>query len=265
MALSFGLSTSVAAQSELGAAVQNPISSLVSLPFKFTFDNGAPNGKANVLSINPVIPVSVGNWNLVNRFLIPLYDAPGGVAGLPGNPGIGDPTQPGRATGLGDINYSLFFSPAEPVNGWILGFGPSITVPTATDDRLGSGKWSGGLTGVALAQPSWGTYGGLVRHLWSFAGESDRADVNQTLFEPFINYNLDNGWYLISDMVITYNWEGASGDKLLLPVGGGIGRVTKLGNQPVNIRAEAYYNVERPASAPEWSVGFTFQLLFPKG
>lgn len=261
-------SVPVAAESDggdLGAAVQNPISSLVSVPFKFTFDNGAPNGKANVLSINPVIPVTVGNWNLVNRFLIPFYDAPGGIAGLPGNPGIGDPSTPGRTTGMGDINYTLFFSPTQPVNGWILGAGPSITAPTATDDRLGSGKWSGGLSAVALAQPGWGTYGGLIRHLWSFAGDDSRKDVNQTLIEPFVNYNLANGWYLISDMVITYDWKAPSGDGLLLPVGGGVGKITKWGNQPVNIRAEAYYNVERPETAPKWSVGFTVQLLFPKG
>ncbi len=201
----------------------------------------------------------------MSRFIIPLYDAPGGIAGLPGNSGIGSPSQQGRVTGLGDINYTLFASPVKPSNGWIWGLGPSITADSATDDRLGSGKWSAGVSAVALNQPGWGTYGGLIRHLWSFDGDSDRQDVNQTLLEPFINYNLDNGWYLISDMVITHNWEAPSGDRLLLPIGGGAGKITKWGNQPVNIRAEAYYNVERPDSAPEWQVGFTVQLLFPKG
>jgi hypothetical protein len=248
----------------LGAAVQNPISSLVSLPFKFTFDNGAPNGKANTLSINPVYPITVGEWNLVSRFIIPIYDAPGGVPGLPGNPGVGDGSISGRATGLGDINYTLFFSPAKAANGVTWGIGPSITAPTATDDRLGSGKWSGGASAVALVQPEWGTYGGLIRHLWSFDGDDSRPDVNQSLIEPFVNYNLDDGWYLISDIVATYNWEASSGNRLLLPLGGGVGRVTKFGNQPVNLRAEGYYNVERPDSAPKWTVGFTVQFLFPK-
>jgi hypothetical protein len=259
----------VAAQEEgggLGAAVQNPISSLVSVPFKFTFDNGAPNGKANVLSINPVVPLTFGEWNLVSRFIIPLYDAPGGVAGLPGNPGIGDGTTPGRTRGLGDINYTLFFSPVEPTAGGVVwGLGPSVTAPTAKDDRLGSGKWSVGASAVALAQPGWGTFGGLVRHLVSVGGDSDRAEVNQTLIEPFVNYNLDDGWYLISDIVATYNWEASSGNRLLLPVGGGVGRVTKFGSQPVNLRAEAYYNAVRPDSAPEYTLGFTVQFLFPKG
>lgn len=269
LAAAMGLfATTVAAEGDDGdlrAAVQNPIGALISLPFKFSFDNGAPNGKANTLSVQPVVPVSLGKWNLINRFIIPLADAPGGIPGLPGNPGIGDTTQPGRVTGLGDINYTAFFSPASPVNGWILGVGPSITAPTATDDRLGSGKWSAGLSFVGLKQQGWGTWGGLVRHLWSFAGDSSRRDVNQTLIEPFVNYNLDDGWYLITDMVITYDWEGTSGNKLTLPIGGGVGKLTKWGNQPVNLRAEAYYNVERPSSAPKWSVGFTVQFLFPKG
>ena len=58
------------------AATQNPISSMVSLPFKFTFDNGASNGDANFLNIQPVIPVTVGKWNLVNRLIVPVAEAP---------------------------------------------------------------------------------------------------------------------------------------------------------------------------------------------
>lgn len=264
LAASF-VAASVSAQSELGAAVQNPISSLISLPFKFTFDNGAPNGDANMLNVQPVIPVTVGNWNLVNRAIIPLADAPGGITNLPSNPGVGDPTQTGRAAGLGDINYTLFFSPVQPTKGGVIwGFGPSITAPTATDERLGSGKWSGGLSAVALVQPGWGTYGALVRQLWSFAGDSNRRAVNQTLFEPFVNYNLSNGWYLISDMVTTYDWEIQGDEGWTIPIGGGVGKVTKWGNQPVNIRAEGYYNAVRPSTAPEWTIGFTVQFLFPK-
>ena len=248
----------------LRAATQNPISSMYSLPFKFSFDNGATNGDANFLNIQPVLPVTVGEWNLVNRFIIPLADAPGGVPGLPNNPGVGDPTESGRTSGLGDINYSLFFNPLDAKGGLIWGAGGSITAPTASDDRLGSGKWSAGPTVVGLVQPSWGTYGGLARHLWSFAGEDNRRKVNQSLIEPFVNYNLDNGWYLLTDSVITVDWEIKSGDKVTLPLGGGFGKIIQVGKQPMNLRAEAYYNVIHPDGAPNWTVGATIQFLFPK-
>ena len=71
------VSVSLAAAEEKGddlrSAVQNPISSLISLPFKFTFDYGAPNGEASFLNIQPVIPVTKGDWNLVNRAIIREY------------------------------------------------------------------------------------------------------------------------------------------------------------------------------------------------
>ena len=245
---------------DLRSAVQNPISSLISLPFKFTFDYGAPNGEASFLNIQPVVPVTVGKWNLVNRAIIPLIDTDGEITGTPEipNPPPGD-----GATGLGDINYSLFFSPVE-YDKAIWGIGPSITLPTATDKELGSEKWSAGPTAVVLFQPKWGTFGMLGRHLWSFAGDSDRDDVNQSLFEPFLNYNLPNGWYLITDLIITANWDDNSSNTWTVPLGGGVGKLFKIGNQAINARAEAYYNVRKPNNAPNWQWGFTVQFLFPK-
>jgi len=245
---------------DLRAAVQNPISSLISLPFKFTFDYGAENGDGTTLNIQPVVPVSAGDWNIVNRIIAPIGHVDGAISGLPNNP---SPIPGDGASGLGDINYSAFLSPAK-VDKVIWGAGLSLNLPTATDDQLGAGKWSTGPTAVALLQPGWGSMGLLGRHLWSFAGDDARSDVNQSLLEPFVNYNLDNGWFLITDIIITANWEATSGNKWTVPLGGGFGRVFTIGKQAINSRVEAYYNVVQPDGAPEWSFTFTWQFLFPK-
>jgi len=244
---------------DLRAAVQNPISSLVSLPFKFNFDYGAANGDGTVLNIQPVYPITKGDWNYVSRLILPVGSVDGAISG-PENP---NPAGAGSASGLGDTNYSLYMSPVK-YDKVIWGAGPSLMMPTASDDQLGSGKWSGGITAVALTQPKWGTMGILGRHLWSFAGDDDRADVNQSLIEPFANYNLDKGWFLITDIIITANWEAPSNQTWTVPIGGGIGRIYKIGKQAVNNRIEYYYNIEKPDSAPDWSWSFTFQFLFPK-
>jgi len=248
---------------DLRAKAQNPVSSMYSLPLKLTADFGAGNGDAYFFNINPVIPVTVGDWNLISRALIPaLVSVDGKVQGTPPIP-EGESSDD-RKTGLGDINYSLFVSPADATK-FIWGIGPSVSLPTASKDQLGSEKWSAGPTGVVLLQPGWGTYGGLVRQLWSFAGDSDRPDVNQTLLQPFINYNLPNGWYLITDIIITANWGAKkSSDRWTVPLGGGVGKLFKIGNQPINSRIEAYYNIEKPDNGPEWQTVFTFQFLFPK-
>jgi hypothetical protein len=264
MLLSILVCTSVWSQDDKGggdlrSAVQNPISSMISLPFKLNLDYGAENGDATILNIQPVIPVTVGDWNLVSRAIIPVAHVDGAIQG-PNNP---SPEPGGSASGLGDINYSLYFSPVE-YDKVIWGVGPSLNLPTATDDALGSGKWSAGLTAVGLTQPGWGTVGVIGRQLWSFAGDSDRQDVNQFLLEPFLNYNLNNGWFLITDMIITANWDAPSSQRWTVPIGGGAGRVFKIGNQAVNSRLEAYYNIESPDAAPDWTVAFIFSFLFPK-
>ena len=263
VALLMGSKTLASEQSggeDLAAKTQNPVGAMYSLPFKFNFDYGADNGEATFLNIQPVIPITVGDWNLINRVIMPIIDTPGMVTGTPGIP---NPVQGDGATGLGDINYSVFVSPAEPGK-VIWGVGPSIMMDTASDDQLGSGKWSWGPTAVLLTQPKPWTLGLLGRQLWSFAGDSDRSVVSQLLLEPFINYNLNDGWYLITDMIITANWMAKSDNRWTIPLGGGFGKMFSIGNQKMNTKLEAYYNVEKPEGAPDWSLNFTLQFLFPR-
>jgi hypothetical protein len=93
--------------------------------------------------------------------------------------------------GIGDVVQSFFFSPVKPVGGWIIGGGPVLLYPTASDDLLGTGKWGVGPTVVALQQKGHWTYGGLFNHIWSFAGDGDRSDVNSTFLNPFVSYITD--------------------------------------------------------------------------
>ena len=248
------------ANDDLRAKTQNPIGSLISVPFENNLDFGAPNGTAYILNFQPVIPVTVGDWNLISRPILPIAYVPGFIGGLPGIPAG---TEGNGAFGLGDLNYSLFVSPAVPGR-VIWGLGPSMTLPTATDGQLGARKWSAGPTAVILAQPKPWSVGVLARQLWSFAGARDRADVSQFLGQPFANYNFDGGWFLFSDPTITVNWNAESGQKWTVPLGGGVGRLFNIGNQPVNMRLGAFGNVVRPDFAPEWALKFTVQLLFPK-
>ena len=245
---------------DLRAATQNPISSLISVPFKLNFDYGADNGDGTILNIQPVYPITKGDWNYVSRVILPVASVDGAIS-TPENPSPSGGTD--NASGVGDTKYSLYLSPVK-TGKVIWGAGPSVMLPTAKEDQLGSGRLSAGVTGVALSQVKWGSMGILGRQLWSIDSDDERADVNQSLIQPFVNYNLDAGWYLLTDMSWTANWEASSSQRWTVPVGGGGGRIYKIGGQAVNNRLEAYYNVERPDAAPEWSWSFTFQFLFPK-
>ncbi len=244
---------------DLRAKTQNPVGSMYSVPLENNFDFGAPSGGAYILNIQPVIPIQVGGVNLISRVIIPIVSLEGFIEGLPGLP-EGAPGD--GATGLGDINSSLFLSPANP--GQIIwGLGPSFGLRTATDAQLGSGKWTMGPTAVVLSQPKPWSVGVLLRQMWSYAGDPDRADVSQFLVQPFVNYNLPGGWYLVSDPTITANWKSETG-VWTVPVGAGFGKMFRIGSQPINSRILAFYNVARPEAAPDWALKFTIQLLFPK-
>jgi hypothetical protein len=250
---------------DLAAMAQNPIANTISVPFENTlfFHSGADNETTYVLNFQPVIPVKLSDkWNLISRPIVPIMYVPGVVDGLPDIGG--QPQGFNSAFGLGDINYTGFFSPSD--SGKVVwGVGPSITFPTATDDVLGSGKWSAGPSFVGLVIHKPILAGVLLRHLWSFAGESDRRRVSQTLIQPFLNYNLNDGWYLMTSPVITADWAGKSSDRWTVPLGGGVGRLMHFGEQPVNMNLQLYYSVARPTNGSDWQLKFNFQLLFPSG
>lgn len=239
-------------------AKQNPISSFITVPFKTTLDYGAANGSGTILNIMPMVPVTVGDWNLLNRAVIPLANVDGAIVGA-GNP---SPAQGGEASGLGDINYALIFSPVN-YDEFIWGIGPSINMPSASNDQLGSGKWSTGVAGMIFTQTDWGNILLRARQLWSFAGDSDRKDVSQLVIEPIVTYGLGDGWHLFTDTIISANWKADSQNRWIVPLGGGFGRTFKVADQTILSRLEAYYNIEKPEGAPDYSVSFTIQFVFP--
>ncbi len=229
---------------------QNPIANTISVPFQNnTFFNVGPLHKtANDLIIEPVIPIKLnGDWNLIGRWITPLVYLP-----------RVSPVE-GSEFGLGNLQPEFYLSPAHS-GSVIWGVGPKLYLPTATNKSLGINRMGGGPTAVALTiQGPW-VAGIVANNVWAGSGN---ARVNELTLNPFVDYNLKNGWYFVSSPVITSNWVAKSGDRWTVPVGGGIGRLFKIGNQTVNARVQGLYNVARPDYAPSWQLQVQVQLLFP--
>ena len=241
----------------LAKAAQNPIADMISLPFQnnTNFDVGPEKKTQNILNIQPVYPFNLNaEWNLITRTIVPVISQP---AFAPGQD---------RENGIGDIQFSAFFSPKKVVDGWVWGVGAIAQLDTATDDRLGQGVWGLGPTAVALHLGKTWVYGALINNVWSVAKDDGRPSVNQMLIQPFANYNFPDapGRYLTFAPIITANWKADSGQKWTVPLGLGIGQITRFGNQPVNLQASAYYNVERPDNAARWQLRLQVQFLFPR-
>ena len=104
---------------EIAKQAQNPIASLISVPFQdnTSFGIGENSRVQDALEIEPVIPFKLtSDWNLITRTIVPLIDQPTLAPGL------------GNVSGLGDVQLSLYMSPAKPFGGLICGLGPLVFV-----------------------------------------------------------------------------------------------------------------------------------------
>ena len=237
---------------ELAKKLQNPVASLISVPFQANFDFGIgpANGSRFLMNVQPVIPMSISeDWNLIGRVILPITSQTD-VFG-----------ESGTQSGLGDAVVSAFFSPKEPTSGGLIwGAGPVLLVPTATNDLLGTGKFGMGPTAVGLKQIGSLTVGALINHIWSVAGDKDRGDVNTTFFQPFVAKNFTGGYALGVNTELSQSWDNDATSGSINIFGS---KVISLGSQmaQVSIGPRIPYG---NANTADWGFRAQFILLFPR-
>ena len=112
----------------------------------------------------------------------------------------------------------------------------------------------------------WGVYGVLASHYIDLIEKRDKGapDTTQTTLQVYFGYDLGRGWQLISNPVITYDWEADSSNKLNLPLGAGISKTIKIGKIPLRFTAEAQYFVaSTDRFGPDWLYKFTVSPIIP--
>jgi hypothetical protein len=237
--------------------LQNPIGDLYSFPFQNStnFNYGPNKGTQDVLDIQPVIPIHVNeDWTVITRTILPLVWSPS--------------LQPAAQSvpfGTAPTSFSAFLAPANPTNGWLWGVGPAFQVPTTSNKTLGSNVWGAGPTGVLVYMEGPWVAGVVANNVWSFGGTSGLGGTRYNLFltEPFVNYNFGEGWYVYSAPIITANWRTTGNNAWTLPLGGGGGRVVKIGDKlPVNFQLGVYYNALRPQIGSPLQLRTQVTLIF---
>jgi hypothetical protein len=244
-----------AGEAALALQLSNPVAALISVPLQLNYDQDigpADDGDRWLLNVQPVIPFDLNDdWNLISRTILPLVHQSDIFPGA------------GSQTGTGDTVQSLFFSPKAPTaSGWIWGAGPVLLLPTGSNDLLTTDKWGAGPTAVLLKQSNGWTRGVLANHLWSFAGDDDRADVNATFLQPFLTYTTPTQWTFGFNTESSYDWEN---EQWSVPVNASASKLLRFGNQLVSLGGGVRYWLDSPDSGPE-GVGLrlTMTLLFPR-
>jgi hypothetical protein len=241
---------------ELTRQLSNPVAALISVPIQINYDSNigpARDGERTTINIQPVIPIEINDdWNLISRTILPVVFQSDIFPGA------------GSQSGTGDVLASAFFSPRAPTaGGWIWGAGPALLIPTGSSRLLTTDKWGMGPTGVMLKQQNGWTYGALVNHIWSFAGNGNRADISSTFLQPFLSYATPTAWTFGTNVESSYDWKNAQWS---VPLNLSVSKVTRFGTQLVSLGGGLRYWVESPQSGPH-DIGFrvVVTLLFPKG
>jgi hypothetical protein len=136
--------------------------------------------------------------------------------------------------------------------------------PSATNSDIGVNKWGSGpsVAFVFRNDGPW-VFGAVTNNIWSFGGPAPDSDrTNQFLLNPFVSYHFDDGWSVGSSPNIAANWI-ANGGKWTVPVGGGISKTVRIGDQPLKFAVDSYYNAIRPkAGFDTWILQVTIIVLF---
>ena len=238
-----------------------PLASLNNVFEFFTFKGDQPGADSQTrfsYSFQPSIPFPLDNGKVfIFRPLIPLLmDEP------VFNPARNDFDSKG--VDLGDISFDLAYGGTHDIAygntdkdmGILSLFGIFGSLPTATDDAVGSRQWRLGPEVAVGLIKKWGVVGFLAAHSWDLGGSNDE-DFSTTTIEYFYAYGLGGGWQLAAGPTIEADWEADSSNTWTVPIGIGIEKITKIGNTPWNFALEAHYYVEQPDSfGPEFLLVF---------
>jgi len=249
MIVSVCLSSAALAQD--AAQANNPLANMTAFNIQnyYIGELTESDESANQFWLRFATPISVADTNWIFRASLPINTYP-------------TPPDNDKETGIGDFNAFAAYLIDTGNPALSFGFGPQLTAPTATENELGTEKWSAGFANVLFnASSARFQYGYLLTWQASFAGDEDRSSVNVAAFQPFLFYQLGRGTYLRSAPIWVYNLQN---DDYSMPLGVGIGQVIKRDKIVYNLFIEPQFSVaDDGPGQPEWQIfiGFNMQFL----
>jgi hypothetical protein len=238
--------TAVLASDDAAVQATDPSAILTQIGFFYwtTIPEGTSRNDSDTFLFQPVLPLSKGN---VLRPALPLLTSP----------------EPDRKAGLGDLLVLDFqFFQAKKLKSTI-GVGGAATFPTASDDLLGSGKYSigPGMLWIYKGVPK-NIFGVLVYNQTSVGGDDDRDDVNVMTVQPVWVGHFKWGYIGWTDQSATMNWET---HKFTAPAGLRFGKVVSGKETLWNLAVQPYWTFREggPADNDSWGVKFSATLVLP--
>lgn len=242
-------------ETELSKRARNPLPDIIIVPIQnnANLDYGPAQGMQDGINIQPLISFRLfPGVNLITRTVIPFIV----------NPDLG---RIPATSGLGDVQFTPYLSPDNGSH-WTFGLGPVLQIPTHTNPMLGNNNLGLGpafaVFHASKTEP-W-ALGLLANTAWSLGTDPQAPRYATGSFQPLLSYHISEGIYLTSSPMIKADWTARPDHQVLLPVGGGIGKLFHLGNVTLNAEVSAYYNVMKRDLDADWQLRVQVQIVFPR-
>jgi hypothetical protein len=166
----------------------------------------------------------------------------------------------GAQFGAADVLQSTMLTPRR-ARGAAWGAGAVAELPTGTDARLSTRKWSLGPTGALVLRRGAFVAGAAASHLWSVAGNADRADVSRTTAQPFVSWTNRSALTVGTSLEGAYDWTA---DTWRPALNLGASQVVSVNARSASVGVFARTYGGGGANVPRWGVRFVVTLVFPR-
>lgn len=206
------------------------------------------------------IPLNESGLTLMNRPQLPIIlNSPFPITDLDGV------TTFKNYSGIGDFSILMALGKMGKTKWGMFMWGAGITMlfPTASKTQLGNGKYSTGPGGMLIGFTKKSTFGFVAQQLWSYAGNSNRNDINQSVLQFIYFFQLTNGWQLGDNPTWSFNWNAGNGNKYDIPIGFGVLKTMFIGKSLFRLGiTPRYYITSYETWGNKWGVSFTITPLF---
>jgi hypothetical protein len=243
---------------EIARELANPNTPLATLNFKLQFRQfkgdlaDADNQDGTTLLFQPSLPFPLDNGDLLLfRPAIPI------ISDQPVFNGTGFDGE----SGIGDIVFDLAYAPKND-SGLLIAYGLVASLPTATEDALGSDRYTLGPEYlIGKITPKY-VIGAFPNHRWDIGGSGDQS-ISLTSVQLFGTMIPGGGWNYGTNPIITYDWES---EQATIPVNFNFGRTVIWGGSPWKLSMEFNYYIEQADEfGPDWMVGFNVSPVVKNG
>lgn len=245
--------------------IQNPFVYIPRIQFENHFDTGEGPYDASTyrLRMRPIIPLNLTeDLGLRTRttFNMSYQSAP--------YPGAGN------QLGFGDMDMEFWVTNNHSLakdalhDALIVGIGPSVHIPTATQNLIGLKQWGVGASAAVIWQPKtlqalkgW-TFGFNVNQSFGVATGGSTQAARLMFLNPGVSYTLESSEIVFNVFSETaYNWNT---HQWTVPLNASIGTLVKPGGQNIVITLGGRYYAERGPLEPRWGAQLNFNFLFPE-